>query len=203
MIGATITAVATGWLVIATRMGHRSAVVAKPVASLGFLIVAFSQPFDADSRAVLLTLGLVAGALGDVALMGRSDAAFMSGLGAFLAGHLAYLVAFACDVRAGGWMLVGVATATALGWLVTRWLRPHLNPPFTVAVPLYITVICLMVAAGLGTAPLHPLAALGAVLFAASDLFVARQKFVDSDPNNPTVGLPLYYLAQLLIAFSI
>jgi uncharacterized membrane protein YhhN len=43
----------------------------------------------------------------------------------------------------------------------------------------------------------------GAVLFAASDLFVARERFVKSTAINTSVGLPLYYAAQLLIASSL
>jgi hypothetical protein len=43
----------------------------------------------------------------------------------------------------------------------------------------------------------------GSVLFYLSDLFVARQKFVVSEFVNILLGLPLYFLAQILIASSI
>lgn len=42
-----------------------------------------------------------------------------------------------------------------------------------------------------------------AALFYASDLCVARQKFVSPSPWNPLIGLPLYYAAQLCLAASI
>lgn len=45
--------------------------------------------------------------------------------------------------------------------------------------------------------------ALGSVLFVVSDIFVAREKFVKSSPTNTVVGLPLYFVAQLLIANNI
>ncbi len=43
----------------------------------------------------------------------------------------------------------------------------------------------------------------GAILFYLSDIFVARQQFVVSQYVNRLVGLPLYYAAQFMIAFSI
>ncbi len=45
--------------------------------------------------------------------------------------------------------------------------------------------------------------AIGAVLFAASDLSVARQAFVAPALVNQAWGLPAYYVAQLLLAWSV
>ena len=44
---------------------------------------------------------------------------------------------------------------------------------------------------------------LGAVGFAASDLSVARDRFVRAQFVNAAWGLPAYYLSQLALAFSI
>ena len=43
----------------------------------------------------------------------------------------------------------------------------------------------------------------GAFLFYLSDLFVARNQFIQRDFINRLIGLPLYYLGQFLLAFSI
>ncbi len=43
----------------------------------------------------------------------------------------------------------------------------------------------------------------GAFLFYFSDLFVARNQFIKEDLFNRLIGLPLYYLGQFLLAFSI
>ena len=43
----------------------------------------------------------------------------------------------------------------------------------------------------------------GAVLFYVSDIFVARDRFVTPSPLNQRIGLPLYYAAQIALAFSI
>ncbi|MGF1666621.1 MAG: lysoplasmalogenase [Acidimicrobiia bacterium] len=200
MIGIGLTVAATAWLVVSIRANRGQ--FAKPIASLGFLLV-LVEPLEPGTRTTLIVIGLVLGAIGDVALMGRSDISFMLGLGAFLLGHVAYLVALALDATDPFWLGIGSLLALTLAVVVMRWLRPHLEAPFTVAVPIYVVVICLMLTAGIGAGPERPLAAVGAVLFAASDLFVARQRFVTSEPINPSVGLPLYYAAQLLIAWSV
>ncbi len=44
---------------------------------------------------------------------------------------------------------------------------------------------------------------IGALCFYLSDLFVARQRFVTEQYLNRLIGLPLYYVGQFLIAFSV
>jgi uncharacterized membrane protein YhhN len=44
--------------------------------------------------------------------------------------------------------------------------------------------------------------ALGALAFTASDVAVARDRFVQGEFSNRAWGLPLYYGAQLLIAVT-
>ncbi|HDP24776.1 MAG TPA: lysoplasmalogenase, partial [Deltaproteobacteria bacterium] len=39
--------------------------------------------------------------------------------------------------------------------------------------------------------------------FYISDIFVARNRFVKQEFINRALGLPLYYLGQFLIAFSL
>jgi uncharacterized membrane protein YhhN len=39
--------------------------------------------------------------------------------------------------------------------------------------------------------------------FMASDVFVARERFVRSSPVNTTAGLPLYFLGQVLLALTV
>ena len=92
---------------------------------------------------------------------------------------------------------------------IFRWLQPHLGdmrkPVFG-----YIVVITLMVI-GAATVVGDPRFAIcgralvlsGAVSFYLSDIFVARQKFISTQPVNRVIGLPLYYLGQFLLALSI
>lgn len=65
----------------------------------------------------------------------------------------------------------------------------------------YSLVIAAMVATALAQ-PRGWTAPVGAVLFAVSDLAVARQRFVTESLANRLVGLPLYDAGQLLIAWS-
>ena len=44
---------------------------------------------------------------------------------------------------------------------------------------------------------------IGAVFFYVSDIFVAHQRFVMAHFYNRLFGLPLYYMAQFLLAFSV
>ena len=88
--------------------------------------------------------------------------------------------------------------------LLLRWLNPHLGD-MQKPVWAYVAVISLMTAlaggAAMGNAP-WPVP-VGAVLFYLSDVFVARDRFVTPSPLNERIGLPLYYAAQLALAFSI
>lgn len=193
-------------LLLAEASGSRSRVwIAKPLASAGFVLAAWGvgalgSPYG---RAVLVALALCW--LGDVLLIPSGRAAFLGGLGSFLAGHVAFAVAF---------LLRGVtpvATAVAFALLlpgvagVWRWLAPRLDGALRIAVPAYIAVIALMVALAAGSAWHRPgwLLLAGAVLFFVSDLSVARDRFVRTGLVNRLWGLPLYYAAELLFAASV
>lgn len=43
---------------------------------------------------------------------------------------------------------------------------------------------------------------LGAIAFYLSDVFVARDRFVKNEFLNRLAGLPIYYAAQFMLAFS-
>ena len=90
---------------------------------------------------------------------------------------------------------------TIIGFLIWRWLGPHVGD-MAGPVVVYVVVITVMVvmafgAFGAGATALIPI---GAVLFYASDIAVARNQFVAPGVVNRVWGVPLYYLAQLLLA---
>ena len=92
-----------------------------------------------------------------------------------------------------------------VGTLAWRWLSPHLQGFMRRAVLAYLLTIATMVVLTIGAAaagaPL--LLPVGAILFAISDLAVARERFVAQTIRNKVWGLPFYYGAQVLIALSI
>jgi uncharacterized membrane protein YhhN len=73
------------------------------------------------------------------------------------------------------------------------------------AVRAYVAVISVMVVAAVGTYALggNRLIPIGAIGFYLSDLSVARDRFVAHELVNRVWGLPLYYAAQVTLAWSI
>jgi uncharacterized membrane protein YhhN len=199
-----VTAVALAATLLADRGDSEWGRIAKMVASTGFVGVAIaSSAFDSRyGRIVLIALGL--SWLGDLLLSFPAPTAFLGGLVAFLTAHLGYFGAFV--VRGVDWSAAAAVAAIAIltALLVWRWLRPHLEAAMRFPVAAYVVVISAMVAVASGTAVHDPGRgiAVGAIAFYLSDLAVARDRFVKPGFGNRAWGLPLYYLAQVLLAAS-
>jgi uncharacterized membrane protein YhhN len=192
-------------LVAERRRSQRGKWFAKPLASAAFIGTALASgalesPYG---RLVLLALGLCL--VGDVLLIptGR-ERVFRAGVFAFLAGHLAFAAAFLTQDQDAAWLAIGATALALVLLLVWRWLRPTLPDTLRGAVIAYLVVIGAMSALALGfTGSGGPTAAAaGALAFTASDVSVARDRFVREDFFNRAWGLPLYYCAQLLLALS-
>jgi uncharacterized membrane protein YhhN len=178
--------------------------VAKPAASVGFLLAALGSGSLDDAYGGLILAGLVLSLIGDVALMLRGRAPFLAGLVSFLLAHVVYAAAFLVAGVSPTWTVVAGAGAFVAAWVVLRWLLPHVETDMKGPVLGYVVVISLMVSLAAGTLGegLTALIITGAVLFYFSDLFVARDRFVTPGFVNTLIGLPLYYVAQLLLALS-
>lgn len=179
--------------------------VMKPVSSLLFCIMAWQAGAFQSLFGQIMFGGLVACALGDVSLLSRAQAWFRAGLFAFLLGHVFFIGAFAsldwalprAVAKAGLLVLVGAG--------VFRWLRRHAPQDMQLAVGVYVIIILGMVLAafgawGGGATVLLPIAA---VMFAVSDIGVARDRFVKQSWLNKLLITPLYYGAQGLFAVSV
>lgn len=176
---------------------------AKALASVGFVALALTRDASASGYGRLILVGLIAGLAGDLLLELRAAAGFLIGLGAFLLGHLAYTGAFALDHPDWAVTASAAGVLAVFGVGVAKWLKPHLTPHLRIPVRIYIVVILAMTAAGVGLGGHRLLASVGAVAFLASDLAVARERFVQPGFVNSAWGLPLYYLGQVLLAWSI
>lgn len=195
MIFVLPTAVLVAWLV---KVHDRpAAFVAKPLASAGFVLIALSEGAVGTAYGRIVLAGLVLGALGDVALM--FERWFLAGLVLFAAGHVAYVFAFLTN---GSITLATAAVGGALGLGSAVWLLRRVESDMRVPVAVYIVVISVMVAVGIG-ADQPAFVRIGAPLFALSDLLVARERFIVSDARNRLWGLPMYYTAQVLIAITV
>ncbi len=176
----------------------------KPFASLGFLVAAVGFGAFESRYGKIVFAGLVLGALGDVFLLGRARQFFIAGLVSFLLGHVAYVVAFASlevDRAAAG---IAAAAMGVILYLIGRWVFPH-APKMRVPIGAYMFVIGLMCVAAIGAwgAGAPWMIPVGAVMFTASDIAVVRDRFISTGFINRAWGLPMYYAAQLLIAWSI
>ncbi len=225
MIAATIISAIACCVLIAAEHQHWRMVriVAKTIASLGFVSVGViaagrmrSEPdllrlagstWDAYARWIVI--GLVLGAVGDLALLGKSSRAFLLGLGAFLLGHVSYIVAFAQLAAPPTWPDVRAIIPIVVGGTALRLLWPRLGS-MRVPVIAYVLAIVTMMAAAIAAARVaavpewnRTLLVTGAALFFVSDLAVARDKFVGASFINRAWGLPAYYAGQLLIAWSL
>ena len=175
--------------------------VFKPLASAGFVSIAIAAGAAETTYGTWVLVGLILGAIGDTLLLGRSDAMFIGGLASFLLGHLSYVVALAPTATDG--MALSAAVALTLAVTSWRWIRAGIPATMISPVAAYVLVISLMVFVAIASAATRPLAAVGAALFAVSDLLVARERFLDSSIWNARIGLPLYYAGQVLIALSV
>jgi uncharacterized membrane protein YhhN len=197
----------TGWLRVASKLA----------ASVAFVLLgleAFHVGGDPARVAFAhwIFAGLVLGAVGDAALLGASNKAFLGGLVAFLGGHVAYVVAAAQLVGPTDWFEYAGAYAVlpvVAGAIALAMLWPKLGS-MRAPVIAYVLTIVAMVVAAIAVARSEALPEMqcyrfvvGATLFFVSDLAVARDKFVQRAFVNRLWGLPTYYAGQLFIAWSL
>lgn len=195
------------FLLLAEHREHRASIgAAKTCASIAFVAAgATALPLHtAFGRWVLA--GLILSLVGDVLLVGRSERVFMAGIGAFLLAHVAYGLAFisrgVSPFAAEGAAFAGLIAAI----VVLAWLLPHVPKALRGAVVVYAVAITAMVALAVGTVARGGderggrWLLVAAFAFYASDLSVARDRFVAPGFVNRAWGLPLYYAAQLVFA---
>jgi uncharacterized membrane protein YhhN len=164
-------------------------VVAKLAASTCFVGLAVALDATGSAYGRWILAALVFGWVGDALLLSRAERAFLAGLAAFLLSHGLFVMAFASGPLDPVAMALAGAGAVLAGWGVLRWLLPHTPSGFKGPVGAYVVVILVMVVAAAG----HAVAAqrwavlVGALLFALSDIAVARDRFVRPGAVNQLV----------------
>lgn len=175
----------------------------KMLASSSFVVVAVAVGASDSGFGRLVLAGLALSWLGDLLLTFAGRSAFVGGLVAFLAAHIAYIAAFL--VRGvDRQFLPALAAMAVIAAALARWLLPTVPRDLKAPVIMYLAVISVMVAAATGA---HRVAAdlripLGAVVFYLSDIGVARDRFAAPGLPNRIIGLPLYFTGQLLLAWA-
>lgn len=181
----------------------------KTLLSCLFILTALIQPHPQPRYYYFILIGLIFCLGGDVFLALQQERAFLLGLISFLLGHVFYVIAFFQVGTLTSWVWVGAVSCIILGAVIYRWLLPHLGD-MKVPVLLYIIVISAMVVGACSVVGAHQISLSGRLLvlggalsFYFSDIFVARDRFLKNQFLNRLIGLPLYYLGQFLLAFSI
>ena len=161
-----------------------------------------------------IVAGLGLGALGDLALSRPGQRAFLVGMAAFAAGHLAYAAAFwlrgvAVVADGGGdwaglWVLAPVVVIIAL---TEVWLAPH-TAALRWPVRAYVGVIGVM-AGVVALVPGHSglaVVQVGAALFVVSDVLLAVRMFRVTYAGRAAVLAhlvwPTYWVGQALIVLG-
>jgi uncharacterized membrane protein YhhN len=191
--------------------GRRVERIAKPAVMVALVVaslLANAWTPEAQAARPWLVLGLMASLAGDVLLLppGR----FVPGLLAFLAAHLAYLVAFLQLPGEAPWLVIGVAGAAILALTVGRVLvRAASRVGLAGPVAAYLVAITLMAVAATRTGEAAAIA--GAWLFVTSDAMLGWARLRAPSPGMPRGGGPAqrvavmatYHLGQALILLAL
>jgi uncharacterized membrane protein YhhN len=168
----------------------------KPLTMVVLILAALALDPSSEGARGALVVGLVLSLVGDVLLMLPVDL-FVAGLAAFLAAHVAYVVAlWLLGVSVGG-LLVGLVVVL-LGALVVgrRIVAGAAATDRALAAPVtaYLAVISAMVVSALGVGAFFAVA--GALLFYASDAVLGWTRFVSDFPRSRVVVMTTYHLGQ-------
>ena len=156
------------------------------------------------------TLGLMFSLAGDVFLMLPKER-FVGGLVSFLLAHIAYIIGFNDSLPPINLVTLVVAILVALVAFrlyrrISQGLTSSGNDKLKIPVLVYSIVISVMLLSALLTlvkpewsAISALLSAIGALLFFASDSFLAWNKFVQALPNGRLIVMVTYHLGQILI----
>jgi uncharacterized membrane protein YhhN len=192
------------WYAVA-RGDRRTETWAKPATLVALVLVACVLGATDTAAGLWLLVALVLSLAGDVLLLGDSETRFRLGLGSFLLGHLALVVAF---TRLGlespawlwiAWLVLFVCLITTRRVVPATFLRGGRALAFPVAI--YTVVIGAMVIFAFDTG--EPLIAVGATVFAASDSILAVNRFGSPRLWAPVAVMVTYHVGQALIVAGV
>jgi len=198
-----------GLLFFEKRENRKGMLPTKTVLSLLFIVTAISQIHLIQPYTLFIIIGLLFCLGGDVFLALPQDRMFLFGLISFLLGHVCYVIGFIWIADPGNMTLIGVIVTLVLGTIIYIWLKPHLGTMKKPVIAYILVISSMFISAwsvlGMQQQPIMArlLIFVGAAGFYISDIFVARDRFLKNDFMNRLWGLPLYYVAQFMIAFSI
>lgn len=156
---------------------------------------------------LLLVGALALGATGDYFLSREGDSAFLSGLGAFAAAHVLYILLL---VNLGGFTSVGEPLVIgllvlAIGMAIALFLKAG---DLKIPVVIYVAIIATMGMAAFGLPETRNVALVAALLFIISDTVLAFELFLLQEKSaarrvTPYVIWVTYFAAQFLFFWDL
>jgi uncharacterized membrane protein YhhN len=178
----------------------RTILKAIPVSTLMVLVCRDMRGFGFVK--ICLTGALAGSVCGDILLDLSYANIFIFGLVAFLVAHLFYTVLFFRYAKSpdefGKVTIAGLAIFAGVMMWVFRGIAPALYGP----VVLYILVIVTMSVGSLLVPCKNRLLFWGAIIFIASDVILAINKFLLAIPYGRIINISLYFIAQFIIIMS-
>ena len=177
---------------------------AKPATTIALLGVALAvDPAHHDVR-VWFAAALVASLVGDVFLMVSGDR-FVFGLGSFLVAQVLFTIGFSLHAGTATEYVVGVAIVSVLSTVLCsrfiRALRRAGRTELVVPVVCYMLAIAAMVASAIASGNVY--AIVGALLFMASDSWIAENRFVEEHRWGQLVIMVTYHAALAGLVVSL
>ena len=182
-----------------------------PLIALAVFIVAKERDVR-DRRVKTIILALLFGMLGDIFLMIPGAGWFLVGMLAFLIGHIFYFSTLPAPWKVKGVtgkILSYLLLLALLAGVLTLVSRFPLKGPMRIAVPVYACAFAFLIHACIVAAidrkkPVYLLTALGFLVFAVSDTFVAIGAFTDLNVlKRGFIVMSTYIAAQLIVSFSL
>jgi len=176
----------------------RTVLKAIPVSTLMVLVLRDMRGFVR----ICLTGALFCSVCGDILLDLPFANIFIFGLVAFLVAHLFYTVLFLRYAkrpeRFGKVMIAGLVLFAGVMIWIFRGIAPGLYGP----VVLYIVVIVIMSIGALLVPAKNNRLFWGALIFIASDVVLAFNKFLMAIPYGRVINISLYFIAQFMLIMA-
>ena len=177
----------------------RTVLKAIPVSTLMVLVLRDMRGF----ARICLTGALFGSVCGDILLDLPYANLFIFGLVAFLVAHLCYTVLFFRYAKSPDGFAKVMMAGLVLFAGVMIWIFRGIAPALYGPVVLYIVVIITMSIAALLVPAENRLLFWGALLFIASDVVLAFNKFLVAVPYGWVINISLYFIAQFMIIMAV
>jgi uncharacterized membrane protein YhhN len=176
----------------------RTVLKAIPVSTLMVLVLRDMRGF----ARICLTWALLGSVCGDILLDLPYVNLFIFGLVAFLVAHLFYTVLFLRYAKSPDGFDKVMMSGLILLAGVMIWIFRGITPALYGPVVLYIVVIITMSIGALLVPAENLLLFWGALLFIASDVVLALNKFLVAIPYGRVINISLYFIAQFIIIMA-